>query len=69
VRGVNRGFVILSILSIPVEEMIDERLTNVHPGDILRDELEVRLLTAYRLAKELHLDYSGSVLPSGFAQW
>ena len=32
---------------------MEERLPNVHPGDILRDELEVRGITAYRLAKEL----------------
>src|SRR5712691_6965040 len=34
---------------------MEDRLPNVHPGDILRDELEERQLTAYRLAKELHI--------------
>ena len=34
---------------------MDERLPNVHPGAILRDELEERQLTPYRLAKELHI--------------
>jgi antitoxin HigA-1 len=32
---------------------MEERLPNVHPGDILRDELAERQITAYRLAKEL----------------
>ena len=31
------------------------RLRNPHPGDTLRDELEERGISAYRLAKELGL--------------
>jgi addiction module HigA family antidote len=37
---------------------MEERLPNVHPGDILRDELHERQITAYRLAKELGIPES-----------
>ena len=37
---------------------MEERLPNVHPGDILRDELQERQITAYWLAKELGIPES-----------